>query len=211
MRKTVSTTKRRIRAALKALNLDLFKPEMIVRPAPATLYTKLRQERARQVVSDTISLGVRRQYPSGDDQLVELFDRYNWIYFGGQLSAAQVIWSTRMMTAGSYSPSDRTIRIGRKYHDIFPEELADTLKHEMIHIKHLNHDAAFKREATRIGASLRAKPHESLRKPARYLYGCPSCGIDYPRQKRIRMASCGHCSKGRFDRRFKLTLKKSLL
>jgi len=208
MRKAMIATKRRITKALRALNLDLFRPEVILRPAPATLYTKIRESARRRPDPGAISLTVSPSHKQGDAQLHELFDRYNWMYFDGKLPRVRLIWSSRMMSAGSYSPHDRTIRISRKYHAIFPEELDDTVKHEMIHILHLNHDAAFKREAKRVGASLRARSHPSLRKPAKFTYTCSSCGTEYPRQKRIRMASCGKCSRGRFDERHKLRLKK---
>jgi hypothetical protein len=198
-----------MKAALRALNLDLFKPETATRPAPATMYTKIREHSRRRPAPDGISLTVNLRQSPEDAELREMFDRYNWMYFDGQLPTVRIIWSSRMMSAGSYSPHDRTIRLGRKYHEIFPHELGDTLKHEMIHIRHLNHDAAFKREAARIGASLRAQSHPSLRKPPRYLYACPTCDTEYPRQKRMRMSSCGRCSQGRFDEQHKLRLKKS--
>ena len=103
-------------------------------------------------------------------------------------------------------PYSCIIRIGRKYHELFPEEVYDTLKHEILHFIYPTHGAAFKKEAARIGASVRAKPHPSLCKPPKYLYVCPGCGKEYPRQRRLRMASCGACSKSGFDSRYKLVL-----
>ncbi len=208
MIKVISTTKRRIKAALRALNIDLFRPDMIVRSSPATLYTKIRENARRLPDLRSISLTVSPSHKQSDPQLHELFERFNWMYFEGKLPRVRLIWSLRMMSAGSYTPSDRTIRISKKYHAIFPDEIDDTVKHEMIHILHLNHDADFKREAKRVGASLKARSHPSLRRPPKFTYTCSSCGTDFPRQKRIRMASCGKCSRGRFDERHKLRLKK---
>ena len=132
------------------------------------------------------------------------------MYFDGRLPTPRIEYSNRMTSAGSYIPSQRLIRIGRKYHQLFPEDLHDTLKHEMIHMLHLRHDAAFKQEAARVGATVTAKSHPALRKPPKYVYICPGCGKLYPRQKRFRMASCGDCSAGgEFDERFKVKLKKS--
>lgn len=202
-------TVKRIKAALRALNLDLFSSDPMVRPAPATLYTKIREHARRGPALGAVSLTVDPKASVKDPELYELFDRFNWMYFDGLLPSVRIIWSTRMMSAGSYSPHDRTIRIGRKYHELFPHELADTVKHEMIHIRHFHHDASFKREARRIGASLRAQSHPSLRKPVRYLYTCPSCQAEYPRQKKMRMSSCGRCSNGKFDARHRLLLKKA--
>ncbi len=206
-------TKRQLKA-LAALNLDLFEPEVVSVPAPATIHALIR-DYARPTAVAVSSLEDDREpeilpeLPSVAD-LYSLFDRYNWMYFDGGLPRPIIEYSKRMTSAGAYLPGRRLIRIGLKYHKIFPEEITDTLKHEMLHIIHLKHDAAFKAEASRIGASLRAKSHPALRRPPRYVYICDSCGSEYPRQKRLRMASCGTCSRGgRFDRRFKLRLKDS--
>lgn len=153
--------------------------------------------------------------PAGDvlpeaAALNRMFDRLNWMYFDGRLPRVQVEYSERMTSAGSYTPEKRLIRIGRRYHRVFPAEIADTLKHEMIHIRHFQHNAAFRAEAQRVGASVRAREHHSLRQPPRYLYVCPNCGREYPRQKRLRMASCGVCTPGKtFDQRYKLRLKRA--
>lgn len=139
------------------------------------------------------------------DDLYWLFGAYNKRYFNGQLPPVTIEYSTRMLAAGMYLPARRTIRIGVKYHTIYPEEITDTLKHEMIHVLHLRHDARFRAEAARIGASVKAKSHPDLRKPPRYVYICPNCGREYPRQKQLRMASCGVCTVGRkYDSRYKL-------
>ncbi len=195
--------------ALAVLNYDLFQVESLSKPAPVTLYTKIRE--AAKVTSDiepSISLSEGELPP--EEELARMYERFNWIYFGGRLPSVKIEYSTRMTSAGSCAPHRRLIRIGRKYHELFPDELADTLKHEMIHLRHFRHDAAFKAEAARIGASIKARSHPSLRKPPKYIYVCSVCGREYPRQKRLRMASCGRCSRGgRFDRRYKLKLKKN--
>ena len=206
-------TKRQLKA-LTALNLDLFEPEVVSVPAPATIDALIRDHARPTAVAvssleDDRALESLSEMPTVAD-LYSLFDRYNWMYFDGVLPRPSIEYSRRMTSAGAYLPGRRLIRIGLKYHQIFPEEIADTLKHEMIHIIHLKHDAAFKAEASRIGASLRAKSHPALRRPPRYTYICDSCGSVYPRQKRLRMASCGTCSRGgRYDRRFKLRLTDS--
>jgi predicted SprT family Zn-dependent metalloprotease len=152
--------------------------------------------------------------PAGElpsvEELRRMFDIYNREYFDSMLPRIKIRYSKRMLIAGGYFPDRREIRISVKYHMYFPDEVYDTLKHEMIHILHFQHNAAFKKMARRIGASLRANEHPALRKPPRYIYVCPHCLSEYPRQKRLRMASCGRCSKGKFDPRFKLVLKKRL-
>ncbi len=202
---------KRITKALAALTYDLF-AERLNPPAPATLHHKVRaateQARPERSTIPTASAAPRTSLPPVEE-LYRLFDYYNWKYFGGKLPSVKIEYSNRMTAAGSYSINRKLIRIGRKYHEIFPQDLEDTLKHEMIHIRHHHHDAAFKREAERVGASLRAREHPLLRRPPKYVYECPGCGLEYPRQKRLVMASCGKCSRGRkFDPRFKLRRKK---
>ncbi|MCK5125762.1 MAG: SprT-like domain-containing protein [candidate division Zixibacteria bacterium] len=144
------------------------------------------------------------------DNLEQMYDIYNAQYFGGRLPRVKITFSKRMLAAGCYFPQRLEIRISEKYHAIFPDEVYDTLKHEMIHVIHLKHNAEFKKMAKRIGASVRANEHPDLRRPPKYLYVCPHCHIEYPRTKRLRLASCGRCSKRGYDKRFKLILKKNL-
>lgn len=146
--------------------------------------------------------------PSVDD-LYRMFSIYNRQYFDNRLPAVKICYTRRMTAAGGYYPAKREIRISTRYHHHFPDEVYDTLKHEMIHIINFKHDAAFKRMARRIGASVRANDHPALRKPPRYVYICPHCFTEYPRVKRLRMASCGKCSGKKYDERFKLVLKRS--
>lgn len=206
---------RRQQKALEALNLDLFTPETIQVPSPATLYTRIRRyaepsESTTALQDPAYDLATPSELPP-IEELVRLFRHYNWLYFKGNLPSVRIEYSSRMTSAGSYSPRLKLIKISRKYHEIFPEELADTLKHEMLHIVNPRHDAAFKAEAARIGASVKARSHPSLRKPPRYTYVCPNCGLEYPRQKRLRQSSCGKCSPGgRYDERYRLRLKSSL-
>ncbi len=149
------------------------------------------------------------ELPSLDD-LYRMFAVYNRQYFEGRLPAVKISYSKRMLAAGGYYPSQKEIRLSEAYHHLFPDEVYDTLKHEMIHLMHFRHDAAFKRTARRIGASLRANEHAALRRPPRYVYVCPHCFTEYPRTRRLRQASCGKCSGRDFDERFKLVLKYRL-
>lgn len=199
---------------MATLNLDLFRAETLAPPAPATIHTRIAEE-AGATTAAIASL----DNPTPDNKTVSLpdidelqsrFDRFNWMYFEGKLPRVRIEYSSRMTSAGAWFPGRHLIRIGRKYHELFPEELSDTLKHEMIHLLHVNHGAVFKAEARRIGASVRARSHPKLRRPPRYIYSCPVCQAEYPRQKRLVMASCGSCSPGRrFHQRFKLVLIKS--
>ncbi|MEW5795659.1 MAG: SprT-like domain-containing protein [Candidatus Zixiibacteriota bacterium] len=204
--------KRQLRAA-SSLNLDLFRPDNVQVPAPATLYSKITRFAEVSPVPSLVDRHIPvngEQLPS-EEQLCQLFDHYNWLYFRGRLRRPRIEYSSRMTTAGAFFPKLKLIRISRRYHELFPEEIADTLKHEMIHLVHLKHDASFQAEAKRIGASVKARTHPLLGRPPTYVYECPSCGTDFPRQKRLVMASCGYCSKGgQYDRRYKLVLVRSL-
>lgn len=203
---------RKPRQALTNYYYDIFGAETLTPPAPATLHTKIAEHERKPILPvgiATIAAGQATDLPTVD-QLYTLFDQYNRLYFKGKLPRVKIEYSTRMMDAGAYIPSQKLIRIGRKYHELFPEDVDDTLRHEMIHIIHHGHDAAFKKEAKRIGASLHGKSHPALVKPPKYIYMCPACRHEYPRHRQLRMASCGDCSpKGRFDPRFKLKLISS--
>lgn len=152
--------------------------------------------------------GLVPPFPTIED-LGHFFNRLNNFYFGGKLKKTKIEYSNRMTCAGSYFPEDNLIKISHRYHEIFPREIEDTLKHEMIHIRHFYHDRAFKEEARRIGASLKAKTHPALMRRPKFLYVCPGCGQEYPRQKKMQKYSCGECSANkRYDSRFRLVLKQ---
>lgn len=196
------------KSVLKQLNYDLFGPEPsagIIPPDDISIANDSEIESP----SESKTKMAAPQLPT-EEELYRLFDVFNMVHFNGKLPSVKIKYSNRMLMAGSYTPVGRLIKIGRKYHEIFPDEIEDTLLHEMIHIIHPNHSRAFKTIAGRLGVSLKAKEHPDLRAAYRYLYICPNCGKEYPRRKRFRMASCGICSKGhRFDPRYKLILKES--
>ncbi len=187
-----------IKKLMHSLNYDLFRREKEIELSVQELSLPTR----------TIPEPPKANLPS-IEELYLLFDKINITYFDNKLPQAKIEYSTRMTNAGSYTPALKLIKISKKYHEIFPDDIEDTMKHEMIHIIHFYHNAEFKKEAARIGTTLKAKPHPSLRRKAKYLYLCPGCKKEYPRQKRLRMASCGSCSdKSKYDNRFKLKLVK---
>lgn len=202
---------KRLKRALSTLNYDLFQVKDLTPPAPATIHSKIIDAALPriEVPPETISLSTN-DLPD-EAELARRFDIYNWQFYQGKLPRPRIVYSKRMKAAGSYSPSENMIKIGHAYHEVFPEEINLTLKHEMIHILHLKHDRKFKEEARRLGTSLKARYHSSLIRPPKFVYACPGCQKEYPRQKRLVMASCGDCSpKGRFDQRFKLVLIDSV-
>jgi predicted SprT family Zn-dependent metalloprotease len=75
------------------------------------------------------------------------------------------------------------------------------------HAKH-GHDRIAHRVATLTGATLdeiRASVLPPVRRPARYIYECSSCGVRVPRQRQGTW-SCGRCAP-RFDSKFLLRLQ----
>jgi len=190
--------KKQSRKALAQVNYDLFDPPVTASPDSRT-----------ELFIPTYGGETGIELPSVPE-LYDMFNRINEQYFRGRLPQARISYSNRMLIAGSFTPSKKEIKIGRRYHEIFPDDVEDTLKHEMIHIINLKHDTRFRRIADKIGASLKARSHPALRGSYKYLYICPACGKEYPRRKRLRMASCGICTRGKsFDPRFKLILKKT--
>lgn len=177
------------REALKAANFDLF-----------FAY----QDTAIDISSE------RAQELPDQGGLYEMFMVVNRKHFGSSLPRVSIEWSKRMRVAGKYYVDQKLIKLGRKYHEYYPDEVEDTLKHEMVHILYPNHGPQFKREAARIGASGNARDYPGGKSPHKYIYICPACGQKYYRHRRLRMASCGTCSKNGYDERFKLKLFRSV-
>ncbi len=212
--------KQRLLGALSRLiNYDLFEHMQWARPSSAqdsesSAVALIVAPTVRAQTLARVSQPVRKPAVSPSElpdvaELYRLFDLYNAIHFDNALPSASIEYSTRMLAAGSCEPVRRRIKIGVRYHQIFREEIEDTLKHEMIHLIHFKHDKRFKAKAAELGVSVHAKFHPDLKRPPRYLYQCPTCRTQYPRQKRLRETSCGLCSRGGFDRRHKLALVDS--
>jgi hypothetical protein len=75
------------------------------------------------------------------------------------------------------------------------------------HAKH-GHDRIAHRVSVLTGATLdeiREAVLPSVRRPTRYVYGCPSCGVEVPRHRQGTW-SCGRCAP-RFDPKFLLRLQ----
>lgn len=201
---------KKIKNILRSLNYDLFQQQQINKLPSLTIDADMLEQKTVSFLIDVKpdNSPVITGLPSVEE-LYRHFDLFNILYFKGQLPQIKIEYSYRMSAAGSYTPEKKLIRIGYKYHELFPSDIEDTLKHEMIHIINFRHDSKFKKEAVRIGCSIKAKYHKSLSKQPKYVYYCPSCHCEFPRQKRFRMASCGYCSKGgKYDERFKLRPKK---
>jgi rubrerythrin len=139
-------------------------------------------------------------------ELAHRYAEFNLGYFENQLPAVTIRWSKRMRIAGTCDSHRRIITLSHIYHTQFPDDVDDTLKHEMIHLRCPRHDAAFRREAARIGASVHCRDYPDLHPRARYIYFCPNCGTEFPRSKRAHLY-CGACGRRGFDPRFRLILR----
>ncbi|MBI1729766.1 SprT-like domain-containing protein [Candidatus Acetothermia bacterium] len=155
------------------------------------------------------------------ENLHRLYLQLNATWWRGKLPPPQVRWSERMhAAAGKFSISRKRweIVLSAPYHRRFPDEIEDTLKHEMIHLhlyqkgklRHgLIHGAEFQDEAARVGASLHCKHHEGMHRPLRYEWECPSCATR-SRSRIRRDWACKRCCSqhngGVYSPRFKLRL-----
>jgi len=140
-----------------------------------------------------------------DGELLELFNRLNRRHFAGTLAPARITWSTRMRIAGGCRPDTREIRLSVLYHTHYPEELENTLVHEMLHLVHLTHSTAFRQAAEKLGVSIHCREYPGIHPRSRYVYLCPNCRTVFHRRRRGNI-SCGKCSGRAYDPRFRLVL-----
>ena len=165
--------------------------------------------------------------PCDPDHLRRLYDRLNRDGWNGELPARPVRWSRRMHAlAGKYWRSrvrGWEIVLSVLYHHHFPEEVSETLAHEMVHVwQHVNgllrpggphHGPAFRREAERVGAPRYCKRHPDMRRPLKHEWACPTCGRRHWTRIRGTWACrvcCDRYNGGRFSRRFQLRRVRTL-
>ncbi|MEK7469183.1 MAG: SprT-like domain-containing protein [Planctomycetota bacterium] len=129
-------------------------------------------------------------------------------YFPDVRVSYRVQWSRRMRrSAGLCYYKRGVIRLSWQYHAAFPQEILNTLKHELIHAAGvLGHGRKFREEAKRLGCDVKARPMPG--RPYKWLYACPACGIEVKTRKRVTL-SCGKCAR-RWDPRYALVLRRAL-
>ncbi len=146
----------------------------------------------------------------------DLFRDLNLRHFGGRIRPPAFRPSRARCQAGCVDYRTWTIAVSIPYHRAFgAAELADTLKHEMIHLhlfqehgRNQGHGPRFREWAGRIGAPRHARPLP--RRPPRWVYRlrCPACGLIYRRFRLWRDIACGACCRtandGRYAARFRL-------
>jgi len=141
--------------------------------------------------------------------LQALFAEINRRHFGGRLPRAAVRWSPRLKVAGQIVRSNNLILLGLEYHCHYPRDVRSTLKHEMVHLLHWDHDAGFRSECARVGAAVNCKTYPGIFRPYKYVYQCPGCGRRHPVRRRIH-AACSRCGHGLPAGRIRLRLVEYL-
>ena len=136
------------------------------------------------------------------NKLRDEFDRLNTAHFEGKLPMPEIVLSSRKTFGGYYQPGRHRIVLSwQAYCEYGLPETLNTFRHEVAHIVHPNHSAAFWRVALALGAAQRyARPPLHVPAP-RYVYACPACG----RRSRLRAASCASCDRA-YNPRYALQL-----
>jgi predicted SprT family Zn-dependent metalloprotease len=156
----------------------------------------------------------------GEADLQLLFARLNNEHFNGEAPDCRIRYNERFSNSAgriAYDTRPMTIELSPKHFRRYPEALAETLLHEMIHawcwakFRDPGHGARFKRKLRECGMTSiyhelgRAKPLQESSK--RYILRCEHCGFEALRRKRPgRAVSCPRCNKRRFDPRFALAI-----
>ena len=141
-----------------------------------------------------------------EDTLRTEWDRLNQAHFGGRLMMPEIVVSTRKTYGGYYQPSRHRIVVSwQAYREHGLDETLNTFRHEVAHVVHPNHSAAFWTLARALGVTQRYASPPVLRRSRRYIYACPACERRIERRRRLRDASCASCD-ARYNPRFALKL-----
>jgi len=133
-----------------------------------------------------------------DLELKRLYNHYNELCFDNKLPKLVAIeWSSRMTAGAGYCRRERhrtgtrfLIKLSTHYHKRYPNEVIDTLVHEMIHVLHPEdgHGSKFKHTMNdlnnRFGFTLSVRA-TGLAK-VNYVYVCEDCFQEYERVRPIK-------------------------
>ena len=188
---------------------------------------------SRALIAFSIPLGVLSWlglcYTVAMFALPEIFNEINQRHFDGFLAQPRLIWNSRLRSsAGRFVPGRKrliaSIPAIIEVATYLAEEkeahalVRDTIAHEMIHYwlwvrgRPYGHSPEFYRKMEEMGVS-RYNPVPRLR-PARYLYRCPGCRVEFKTRKKLGDLACASCCKlhagGLFDGRFRLRFESLL-
>ena len=138
-------------------------------------------------------------------ELQLLFAQYNMMYFAGEIPAHRIAYNARFSNlAGRVSYKPPVIELSPKHLAGKPDELRDTLLHEMIHAwlhargENPGHTPAFKKKMRELG--LRSIYHDLGKaapiseSPRRYILRCETCLTEGLRKRKpsphLRCARC---------------------
>ena len=155
-------------------------------------------------------------------ELQLLFAQYNFVHFDGEIPAFRIAYNARFSNvAGRISYKPPLIELSPKHLRGKPEELRQTLLHEMIHawcfarFRDMGHGSRFKKKLRECG--LDSIYHElgnvrPLRESGRrFILRCEQCAFEVLRKRRpVKPASCPRCNKQRFDPRYPLAIVEIL-
>lgn len=136
-----------------------------------------------------------------------LFAQYNFAHFDGEIPSFKIAYNARFSNvAGRITYKPPLIELSPKHLNGKPEELRETLLHEMIHAwlhargENPGHTPAFKRKMHKLG--LRSIYHDlgsaAPLNPStrRYLVRCEKCGMEVLRRKKPPASLvCARCRK----------------
>ena len=136
-----------------------------------------------------------------------LFAQYNFVHFDGEIPAYRIAYNARFSNvAGRITYKPPLIELSPKHLRGKPEELRDTLLHEMIHAwlhargENPGHTPAFKRKMRELGLSSiyhdlgTAAPVNPSTK--RYILRCEKCGMEaLRRRKPAPHVICARCRR----------------
>jgi predicted SprT family Zn-dependent metalloprotease len=138
--------------------------------------------------------------------LHEEFHRLNAVHFEGRLTLPEIVLSNRKTFGGYYQPTRHRIVLSwQAYREHGLPETLNTFRHEVAHIVHPNHSAAFWSVAIALGATQRYASSPLQTHSRKYVYGCPVCGRRIERRRRLRASSCASCDRA-YNPRYALQL-----
>ena len=147
--------------------------------------------------------------------LWEEFHRLNEAHFAGTLRLSELLVSTRKKYGGYCQPQKRRIVVSwQAFLDHGWDETLITFRHEVAHLVHPNHSAAFWTLAEKLGCPpdrKKALPPKDRSAYGwwRYAYECPGCHTRVYRRKRLTRSSCARCDR-KFNPQFLLHPVKTL-